>query len=111
MRIVRPTWVSLGWALLWIGLVLSVAVGINLVGIGLMGNVPAWTRWLDDRAAYFFAWRLCLYSVTVYGWLWMRRRLYQSDPTSEARQRLLRAEIGAVAALALLEISVVLRQT
>ncbi|MCB1741320.1 MAG: hypothetical protein KDK91_13175 [Gammaproteobacteria bacterium] len=110
MRIARPTWVSLGWALLWTVLVVSIAVGINLVGIGVMGDIPAWTQWLDDRAGYFFAWRLCLYGVTVYGWLWMRRRLYRRDPSSEARQRLLRAEIGAIAALVLLEVGVVLRQ-
>jgi hypothetical protein len=111
MRIARPTWISLGWALLWIVLLVSVAVGVNLVGIGLMGDVPAWTQWLDDRAAYFFLWRLSLYGATVYGWLRMRRRLYQRNPLSEAHQRLLRAEIGAVMVLVLLEVSLLLRQT
>ena len=40
----------------------------------------------------------------------MRRRLRERDTSREAHQRLLRAEVGAVAAIVLLEISALLRQ-
>jgi hypothetical protein len=40
----------------------------------------------------------------------MRRRLRARDASAETHQRLLRAEIGAVAAIALLEVGVLLRQ-
>jgi hypothetical protein len=39
----------------------------------------------------------------------MRRRLRARDASADARRRLLRAEIGAVAAFLLLEVSVWLR--
>lgn len=86
------------------------AVAINVLGIGLVGDVDRWTRWLDERAGYFFAWRLCLYAATAYGWWKLRRRLRERDPSPEARRRLLRAEIGAIASLALLEASALLRE-
>jgi hypothetical protein len=100
----------LGWALAWVALIVLGAAGVNLVGIRLVGDVDGWSRWLDERAGYFLVWRLCLYGVTVYGWLWMRRRLGTRDTSAETHQRLLRAEIGALAAIALLEVSVFLRQ-
>ena len=68
-------------------------------------TLAAYRRDLDDYAGYFLAWRLCLYGATIYGWLRMRRRLYRD---AEARQRLFRAEIGAIAAITLLEVSVLL---
>lgn len=106
MKLARPTWLfnrSLGRALLWTAFVVLVAVGINLIGISIVGDISTWSRWLDDHAGYFLAWRLCLYGTTGYGWLWMRHRLSRDADT---RQRLVRAEIGAVAALILLEVSV-----
>lgn len=108
MKLAKPKWLfsrPLGKALLWTTLVVLVAAGINLVGIGVVGDITAWSQWLDDYAGYFLAWRLCLYGATIYGWLWMRRRLYRD---AEARQRLFRAEIGAIAAITLLEVSVLL---
>lgn len=108
MKLARPKWLfsrPLGKALLWTTFVVLVAVAINLVGIGVVGDITAWSRWLDDHAGYFLAWRLCLYGATGYGWLWMRRRLYRD---AEARQRLFRAEIGAIVAITLLEVSVLL---
>jgi hypothetical protein len=95
------------WALAWIALVVLVAAGINLVGIRLVGDVDGWTRWLDARAGYFLVWRLCLYGATVYGWIWMRRRLRARDPSAETGLR--RAEIGAVATIAMLELSLLWR--
>jgi hypothetical protein len=97
----------LAWALAWIALVVLVAVGINLVGIRLVGDVDGWTRWLDERAGYFLAWRLCLYGATAYGWIWMRRRLRERVPSAETGLR--RGEIGAVATIALLEVSLLWR--
>ena len=99
-----------GRTLGWIALLVLVAAGINLVGIGLAGDVAGWNRWLDAHTGHFFVWRLCLYGATVYGWIWMRRRLRARDASAETHQRLLRAEIGAVAAIALLEVGVLLRQ-
>jgi hypothetical protein len=102
----RPAWLfnrSLGRALFWAAFVVLVAAGINLVGISIVGDVSAWGRWLDDHAGYFLIWRLCLYGAVCYGWLRMRRRLSQDADT---RQRLIRAEIGAVVAVLLLEVSV-----
>lgn len=97
-------------ALASITLVVLAAVLINALGIGLVGDIDGWTRWLEQRAGYFFAWRLCIYSATAYGWWKLRSRLRERDPSPEARRRLLRAEIGAIASLALLEASVLLRE-
>jgi hypothetical protein len=90
-----------------VALVVLVAAGINLVGIRLLGDIDGWTRWLDERAGYFLVWRLCLYGATVYGWIWMRRRLRARDPSAETGLR--RAEIGAVATIAMLELSLLWR--
>ncbi|ACL73938.1 MAG: hypothetical protein Q8L60_03020 [Gammaproteobacteria bacterium] len=113
MRIGLPKWLfnrQLGRTLGWIALIVFVAVAVNLVGIRLVGDAHTWSRWLDEHAGYFLVWRLCLYGATAYGWIWMRRRLRERDTSREAHQRLLRAEVGAVAAIVLLEISVLLRQ-
>lgn len=102
----RPAWLfnrSLGRALFWTAFVVLVAAGINLVGISIVGDVSAWSRWLDNNADYFLVWRLCLYGAVCYGWLRMRRRLSRDADTL---QRLIRAEIGAVVAVLLLEVSV-----
>lgn len=94
----------------WIALLVFVAVGINVVGIGVAGNVDGWNRWLNEHASHFLVWRLCLYGAMIYGWIWMRRRLLKRDNSTESRRRLLRTEIGAVAAIALLEFSVLWQQ-
>lgn len=96
----------LGRMLSAVVLVVLIAAAINVVGIQLVGDIDSWTRWLDERAGYFFAWRMCLYAGTAYGWWKMRRRLQARDGSADARRRLLRAEIGGVAALMLLEVSV-----
>jgi hypothetical protein len=84
-----------------------VAAGVNVVGIRLVGDLEGWRQWLDARAGYFLAWRLCLYGATVYGWIWMRRRLRARVPSAETGLR--RGEIGAVATIALLEVSLLWR--
>jgi succinate dehydrogenase hydrophobic anchor subunit len=99
----------LGRVLSAVVLVVLIAAAINVVGIQLVGDIDHWTKWLDEPAGYFFAWRVCLYVGTAYGWWNMRRRLRARDASTDARCRLLRAEIGAVGALLLLEVSVWLR--
>jgi hypothetical protein len=84
-----------------------VAAGVNVVGIRLVGDLEGWRQWLDERAGYFLVWRLCLYGATVYGWIWMRRRLRERDRSAETGLR--RGEIGAVATIALLEVSLLWR--
>ncbi len=97
-------------ALGWITLMVFVAAAVNIVGIHLAGDADKWSQWLNAHAGYFLVWRLCLYGTTVYGWLWMRRRLRERDASTEAHQRLLRAEIGAIATIVLLEASMLLQQ-
>ncbi|MCK2094546.1 hypothetical protein [Thauera aromatica] len=92
-----------GLVLLWVILLLVVTIAANVVGIHLAGGIEDWQQWLTAHASYFLAWRLLLYGVTAWGWLWMRRRVLAREPG--ARQRLLRAEIAAVVAVAALEIS------
>src|SRR5690606_890691 len=99
-----------GRALGWITLMVLVAVATNFVGIHLVGYVDNWSQWLDAHAGFFFVWRLCLYGATVCGWIWMRRRLRERDTSTEAHQRLLRAEVGAIATVLLLEASMMLQQ-
>ena len=95
-------------ALAWVTLILGIALAVNLAGITVLGNLSRWSQWLDAHTTHFLIWRLCLYSVTIYGWLRMRRRLYRDAGNQTARQRLGRAEIGAVVAITLLEASVLL---
>lgn len=95
----------LGLALAWAAALVGIAAALNVAGIRVVGSIDGWTHWLRAHAGYFLAWRLCLYAATAYGWWWMRRRLRQYEPDSEAHQRLRRTEIAAVAALVLLEAS------
>ena len=97
-------------ALAWVTLIVLAAVAVNLVGIRVVGDVDGWARWVNEHAGYFLVWRLGLYGATAYGWIRMRRRLRARDRSAEAHHRLRRAELGALAAIALLEISVFLRQ-
>jgi len=103
----RPRWLfhrRVGKALLWTVLLLALAVAANILGIYLLGSIDGWQRWLSATAAYFFVWRLCLYAATIYGWRWMRRRLLARESGTEAKRRLIRAEIAAVIAIVALEI-------
>lgn len=91
--------------LAWAALLLAAAVVANLVGIRLAGGIEGWQQWMDAHAGHFLAWRLLLYAGTAWGWLWMRQRLLAREPGAGPRQRVVRAEIGAVLAIAALEIS------
>lgn len=108
----RPRWLlsgRLAKALLWTVLLLTLALAANVAGIYLIGSVAGWEQWLAQASGYFLVWRLCLYGVTAYGWLWMRRRLLAREPGEQARHRLARTEVAGAAAIAALEISLFLR--
>lgn len=108
----RPVWLfnrHVGVALLWALLVAGVVVAANIVGIRVVGDIDGWARWLRAHSAYFLVWRLLLYTATAYGWWRMRQRLRQREQGTETHQRLLRAEIAAVATIMLLEGSQLLR--
>jgi len=100
-------------ALLWLVVIVAAAVGANVVGIYLIGSVAGWERWLAASAGYFFIWRLCLYGAAAYGWIWMRRRLLaredQSGTDTQARRRLIRAEVAAIVAMVALEASLLMQ--
>lgn len=95
-------------ALLWTVVVLTAAVGANIAGIYLAGSVAGWQQWLAASASYFFIWRVCVYGLTAWGWLWMRRRLLARDADAQASRRLMRSEIAGVTAIAALEASLLL---
>lgn len=113
----RMTWRPLRWlfsrhaakTLLWLVLVVAAAVGANVAGIYLVGSVAAWERWLAASAGDFFIWRLCLYGGTAYGWVWMRRRLLAREDSTQARRRLIRAEVAGVLAIVALEASLLMQ--
>lgn len=92
-----------GFAFLWTGLLLTVAITINLAGIRLLGGIDTWEHWMREHAGYFLAWRLLLYCGVACGWWWMRKRLQSREPDMESRRRLVRLEICAVVALGVLE--------
>ncbi|MBX6317211.1 MULTISPECIES: hypothetical protein [Pseudomonadota] len=94
-----------GRTLLWASGLLILAIVANVVGIRLAGSIEGWQRWMADHAGLFFVWRAVLYAGTVWGWLWMRRRLRAREPEGGAQQRLLRVEIAAVLAVIALEAS------
>ena len=94
---------SAGLALVWGCLVVSLAVAVNAVGIHVVGSVAGWQRWLRVHEGGFVAWRLTLYAATALGWWRMRPRLTQHTQTSEARGRLLRAEVSTVLVILLVE--------
>ena len=98
-----------GIVLLWVLLVAGIAVGVNVVGLYVVGSIDGWEQWLREYSGHFLVWRLLLYAATAYGWWWMHRRLREREPSAETHQRLLRVEIGAVATLVLLEGSQLLR--
>lgn len=94
-----------GLVVLWALLVLLAAVAANVIGIQLTGGIEGWQAWLTAHSNHSLAWRLLLYAGTAYGWIWMRRRVLAREPDADTRQRLLRAEMAAVVAVAALEIS------
>ena len=98
-----------GIVLLWVLLVAGIAVGVNVVGLHIVGSIDGWEQWLREHSGHFLVWRLLLYAATAYGWWWMRRRLREREPSAETHQRLLRVEIAAVVTLVLLEGSQLLR--
>lgn len=108
----RPRWLfsrRAAKALLLAVVIIAAAVGANLVGIYLVGSVAGWERWLAASAGYFRVWRLCLYGATVYGWVWMRRRLLAREEDAQARRRLVRSEIAGVVAIVALEASLLMQ--
>ena len=117
MSAMRMTWRPLRWlfsrraakALLWAVVIVAAAVGANVAGIYLVGSVAGWERWMSASAGYFLGWRICLYAATVYGWLWMRRRLLARESAPDARRRLVRAEIAGAIAIVALEASLLLQ--
>lgn len=57
----RPAWLlnrRVGMALLWALLVACIAVAVNIVGIGIVGSIDDWERWLRAHSAHFLVWRL-----------------------------------------------------
>ena len=99
----------IGSTLLWTVLLLATAIAINLIGIRLLGGITDWERWMNEHAGHFLAWRMLLYAGTIGGWMWLHRRLLTREPDTATRRHLLRTEIGAVLALAALEISTLLQ--
>ncbi|MBN3043719.1 hypothetical protein H4F47_12430 [Pectobacterium brasiliense] len=95
--------------LLWTVLLLVITVTANVLGIYFAGSIAGWEHWLADAASYFLLWRVCLYGATVYGWLWMRRRLLLRDTSPDARRRLIRTEVSGIAALLVLEFSLLVQ--
>lgn len=112
-----PVWLRMHWlfnrrvgyALLWTVLLLVVAISINVIGIRVLGSIERWEHWMDDHTGYFLTWRLLLYAVIASGWRWMRQRVLAREPGPEPRIRLIRVEIAGVAALAVLESSLLLQ--
>ncbi|MBG0752269.1 MULTISPECIES: hypothetical protein [Pectobacterium] len=95
--------------LLWTVLLLVITVTANVLGIYFAGSIAGWEHWLADTGSYFLLWRVCLYGATVYGWRWMRRRLLLRDTSPDARRRLIRAEVSGIAALLVLEFSLLVQ--
>jgi len=101
---IKTSWLkSLALGLLWIVVIMAAMILINIIGIVWLGDIQRWENWLKNSAPLFLVWRLLLYAATIYGWLWMRKRLVQREP--EATHQLKRAEIGAVLAVVVLEIT------
>lgn len=82
-----------------------VFVVVSAIGVRIVGDAAAWQRWLHAHVGMFVAWRLILYAAIARGWWWMHTRLRTRDDSREAQRRLRRAEIGAVCAIALIEVA------
>jgi hypothetical protein len=92
-----------GIALLWCFAVAGALVLINLAGAFLAGNIERWQEWMRSHASLFFIWRLVLYANIAAGWVWMRRRVLQREPSQDTHWRLARVELACIVAVALLE--------
>ena len=110
MHTPRPLHRRFARTLLYVLAFLLAAVGINVVGIWLMGDVSDWSRWLSEHSGHFAAWRGVLYAATALGWRWMRGRVLCRESNPETRARMLRTEIAAVLAIAALEIAMFLQR-
>lgn len=86
----------------WLVVLIVTAVAMNLIGIRVVGDAEAWQQWLRGHAAYFLAWRVCLYGGIAYGWWRVRGHVIRRS-NAGARARIVRAEVAAVVVLALLE--------
>ncbi|CAK7053606.1 MAG: hypothetical protein BACD_02591 [Bacteroides rodentium] len=104
----RSTMKTLALGTLWIVAIMAVMILINIAGIVWLGDIQSWESWLKNSAPLFLVWRLLLYAATIYGWLWMRKRLLQREP--DATKKLRRAEICAAASIILLEVTNALAQ-
>jgi hypothetical protein len=96
---------KLGRALFWSSVILFLALGVNLMGIRLLGGMDAWKGWMVAHATYFFVWRLLLYAGIAWGWWWMRARLLVREPDASAQARVRRVEVAAVFTFIALEIA------
>ena len=111
MRILRKVFNRrVALALLIAVLVVVIVIMVNFVGIELAGDIPSWELWLKDNAPVFFVWRVLLYAATIYGWIWMRKRVLQREETVQSRKRFKRVEICAMASIVLLEVTNFLSQ-
>lgn len=86
-----------------------VAATVNVIGLWIVGDVNSWGRWLQEHSGHFAVWRVALYVATGLGWWWMRRRVLSRETNSVTRARLLRTEIAAVLAVAILEVTTFLQ--
>jgi len=89
----------------------ALAVFVNMAGVTLLGGVTQWTLWLHDHRLHFFLWRLCVYALTGWGWLWMRRRIRKTGVTSGAEVRLIRVEAAAITTVVLVEAVALLQRS
>lgn len=95
--------------LVWAVSLLIAATAVNVVGIRIAGSIEGWQRWMAAQSGAFLVWRLLLYAITAWGWLWMRRRLRTREPERAAGQRLLRAEVASIVAVIALEASLLMQ--
>jgi hypothetical protein len=104
MNRARFGWLGkLGRTLLWAGLVLLLAIAVNLAGIRFLGSLNAWKGWMAANETIFFAWRVLLYAGIAHGWRQMRGRLLAREPDADAQARMRRVEVAAVLAFIALE--------
>lgn len=90
-------------------LVILVAFIFNVLGIHFMKGLPAWQEWRTLTYWHFFAWRVVLYCIVLWGWLLYRDRLFQGERASTSSAR--RVEIAVFLSLLLVElIRALLRQ-
>ncbi|MDR6609049.1 hypothetical protein [Pseudomonas synxantha] len=90
--------------ILWATLIILAIITIGLLSIQAANNTTEMSQWLRAQASALLIWRLVLYCTTGYGWYRMRIRLTKQGFSPRQHQRLLFAEIVAVAAIALLEL-------